>query len=97
LKDIRELLVGNTTKSRYNESDRISIMGRVNSAMNTMRTTYGPTLTHRQDFEIAKEEFEALIGQIKELVEMDFVNLQKKLEAAGLPWTSGRPIPELKR
>jgi hypothetical protein len=97
LKDMRELLVGNTIKSRYNESERISILGRVNSAMNAMRTTYGPTKTHRQDFEIAKEEFEALIGQIKELTEIDFVNLQKKLEAAGLPWTSGRPIPKLKR
>ena len=29
------------------------------------------------------------------LVEGDFVNLQKKLEAAGLPWTAGRPIPQL--
>jgi photosystem II stability/assembly factor-like uncharacterized protein len=97
LKDIRELLAGNTTKSRYNESDRISVMSRVNSAMNAMRTTYGPTLTHRQDFDIAKKEFEVLIGQIKELIEIDFINLQKKLEVAGLPWTSGRPIPELKK
>ena len=71
-------------------------MSRVNSAMNAMRSTYGPTQTHRQDFEIAQEEFEALIGRIKELIEIDFVNLQKNLESAGLPWTSGRPIPELK-
>jgi hypothetical protein len=97
LKDIREILVGNTTKSRYDEPDRISVMGRVNSAMNAMRTTYGPTITHQQDFEIAKEEFEALLGQIKELIEIDFVNLQNNLEAAGLPWTSGRPIPKLKK
>ena len=96
LKDIRELLIGNTTKSRYDEPDRLSIMNRVNSAMNAMRSTYGPTLTHRQDFEIAQEEFESVLGQIKELIEIDLVNLQKKLEAAGLPWTSGRPIPELK-
>jgi hypothetical protein len=65
--------------------------------MNAMRSTYGPTLTHRQDYEIAQEEFEALLGQIKELIEIDFVNLQKNLELAGLPWTSGRPIPELKK
>ncbi|MHC4244696.1 MAG: hypothetical protein ACYSU4_19980, partial [Planctomycetota bacterium] len=96
LKDIRELLIGNTTKSRYDEPDHISIMRRVNSSMNAMRSTYGPTQTHRGDFEIAKEEFEALVGLIKKLVEIDFVNLQKKLETAGLPWTSGRPIPEIK-
>ncbi len=97
LKDIRELLMGNTVKSRYNEPERISIMGRVNSAMNAMRTTYGPTKTHRQDFKIAQEKFEDLLGQVKELIEIDFINLQKKLETAGLPWTSGRPIPKLEK
>ncbi|MCP4611205.1 MAG: glycosyl hydrolase [Planctomycetes bacterium] len=97
LKDIRELLIGNTTKSRYDEPERLSIMRRASSAMNAMRSTYGPTLTHRQDFEIAQDEFESVLGQIKELIEIDLVNLQKKLEEAGLPWTSGRPIPELKK
>ena len=97
LKDIRELLVGNTSKSRYNEPDRLSIMSRINSAMNAMGSTYGPTQTHRRDYEIAQEEFETILGRLKELIEVDFVNLQKELEAAGLPWTSGRPIPKLKK
>ncbi len=97
LKDIRELLLGNTAKSRYNEPDRLSIMSRVNSAMNAMSSTYGPTKTHRRDYEIAQEEFETVLGQVKKLIEVDFVNLQRNLEAAGLPWTSGRPIPELKK
>jgi hypothetical protein len=55
------------------------------------------TQTHRQDYEIAQEEFETILGQLKELIEVDFVNLQKKLKEADLPWTSGRPIPELKK
>jgi hypothetical protein len=97
LKDIRELLVGNTAKSRYDEPDRLSIMSRINWAMNAMRSTYGPTQTHRRDYEIAQEEFETVLGQLKELIEVDFVNLQKNLDAAGLPWTPGRPIPELKK
>ncbi|MHC4098164.1 MAG: WD40/YVTN/BNR-like repeat-containing protein [Planctomycetota bacterium] len=97
LKDILELLVGNTAKSRYREPDRLSIMNRVSSAMNAVRSTYGPTQTHRRDYEIAQEEFETVLGQLKELIEVDFVNLQKNLEAAGLPWTSGRPIPGLKK
>ena len=97
LKDIRESLVGGTTKSQHNESERISILGRINSAMYAMGTTYGPNKTNRQDFKIAQEEYDAIIGQLKELIEIDFVKLQEKLEEAGLPWTSGRPIPELKK
>jgi photosystem II stability/assembly factor-like uncharacterized protein len=95
LRDIRETLGGGTVISQHSEPDRISIMNRISSAMSGARTTYGPTKTNRQDFEIAKEEFEAVHGQVKRLVEGDFVNLQKKLEAAGLPWTAGRPIPKL--
>jgi len=62
-----------------------------------MRSTYGPTQTHRQDYEIAQEEFETILGQLKELIEVDFVNLQKKPEKTDLPWASGQPIPELKK
>ena len=97
LKDIRELLVGNTAKSRYREPDRLSIMSRINWAMNAMRSTYGPTQTHLRDYKIAQEEFETVLDQMKKLIEVDFVNLQKNLEVAGLPWTSGRPIPGLKK
>ncbi len=96
LKDVRELLAGGTVKSGFNEPDRISIRRRVGSANNAIKSTYGPTKTHRQDYAIAREEFEAVLGRVKKLIETDFVNLQKKLEAAGVPWTPGRPIPELK-
>ena len=96
-KDIVERLAGNTVKSQYREPDRLSTMTRINSAMSGMRSTYGPTQTHRRDCEIAREEFETILGQVRELIEVDFVNLQRKLEEAGLPWTSGRPIPDLKK
>ena len=29
------------------------------------------------------------------MLEVDLVGLQKKLDQAGVPWTSGRPIPKL--
>ncbi|MEA3224579.1 MAG: glycosyl hydrolase, partial [Planctomycetota bacterium] len=96
LKDLRKTLAGGTVISRHNEPDRISITNRASSAMSAAGSTYGPTKTHRQDYEIAKEQFEAVHGQVKKLIEGDFVKLQRNLEAAGLPWTAGRPIPQLK-
>ena len=97
LKDIRKSLAGGTVISQHNEPDRVSVANRVNSAMSGAGSTYGPTKTQRQDYEIAKQEFEAVLGKVKRLIEGDFVNLQRNLEAAGLPWTSGRPIPQLKK
>ena len=52
-----------------------------------------PLHKRQQDFTHAFE----LSASVKELIEADFVNLQKKLDDAGLPWTSGRAIPELKK
>ncbi|UCD95465.1 MAG: glycosyl hydrolase [Candidatus Zixiibacteriota bacterium] len=95
LKDIRETLGGGSVISRHDEPDQLSIMNRINGAMSGAGSTYGPTKTNRQDYEIAKEEFESVRGQAKRLIETDFVNLQKDLETAGVPWTSGRPIPRL--
>lgn len=97
LKDVSTLLVGRTVKSRHSEPDRLSIMNRVNSALSTSGSTHGPTQTHRRDYQIAREEFEAVLGQIRESIEADFAGLQRDLEAAGLPWTSGRPIPNLRQ
>ncbi|MHC4330212.1 MAG: VPS10 domain-containing protein [Planctomycetota bacterium] len=97
LKDSSESLAGRGTKRQYGEPDRISILSRVNWAMNGAGSIHGPTKTHRQDYEIAKEEFEAVLGPVKKLIEVDFVRLQKDMEAAGLPWTPGRPIPTLKQ
>ncbi|MHC4073086.1 MAG: hypothetical protein ACYTGS_13800, partial [Planctomycetota bacterium] len=107
LKDSSESLAGRGTKRQYGEPDRISILSRVNWAMNGAGSVnwamngagsiHGPTKTHRQDYEIAKEEFEAVLDPVKKLIEVDFVRLQKDMEAAGLPWTPGRPIPTLKQ
>ena len=98
LEQLTERMRGNRRRSRYNDAEPVSVAARLGTVMSgSFRSTYGPTLTHRRDYEIAQEEFEALLGQIKEMIETDFVNLQENLEAAGLPWTSGRPIPELKK
>ncbi len=97
LQDVGTLLVGRTIKSRHSEPDRPSIMSRINSALSTSGSTHGPTQTHRHEYQVAREEFEALLGDVKELIEVDFAKLQRDLESADLPWTSGRPIPDLRQ
>jgi len=93
----RRRLTGGTVKARHNEPDQVSIMSRAYSAASGMRSTYGPTGTQRRDYEIAQTEFKTVRAQVSQLVEEDFVNLQKKLENARVPWTSGRPLPRWKQ
>ena len=94
LKDAQETLTGDPTRTKRSQTAPISIMGRIRNALyGTFYNTYGPTKTQRRDFEIAKEQFQALRGNLNELIEDEFVALQKKLDQAGVPWTPGRRIP----
>ncbi|HSO23728.1 MAG TPA: hypothetical protein VLT81_18895, partial [Chondromyces sp.] len=53
------------------------------------------TATHRRAFEIAAEQFAGLEPQLRSLIERDLPALEAKMEAAGVPWTPGRPLPEV--
>lgn len=96
LQDVRAALVGQTVKSQHHEPDLVPILGRLNSALDTMDQLAPPTRTHRRDYQIAREQFEVLRDQVTQLIEVDFAQLQRDLETAGLPWTPGRPLPDLR-
>jgi hypothetical protein len=54
-----------------------------------------PTQTQVNQYKVAAQEFEAVLVQLHQLIEVDLAKLEKQLEAAGAPWTPGR-IPEWK-
>jgi len=64
-------------------------------ARNNWSTTYGPTDTHRQSYEIAARDFEEVRPALRALIDTDLSQLEADLEAAGAPWTPGRRIPDL--
>jgi len=98
LMDAGETLAGDPTRRKRDEAAPPSILQRIRNALGgSMNSTYGPTKTHRRGYEIARKEYGQVIGKLQALIEKDLVNLQKKLEAAGVPWTPGRPIPGLKK
>jgi len=46
-----------------------------------------------EDYNVAAAEFGEQLGKLRTLVEVDLAKLEKDMEAAGAPWTSGR-VPE---
>jgi hypothetical protein len=91
---VRDQLAGDATRTRRGHTAPPSIMQRVrNAASGSLNDIQGPTTTQRRDYEIAREEYQAVSARLKQLVEVELVKLQQQLEAAGTPWTSGRPIP----
>jgi photosystem II stability/assembly factor-like uncharacterized protein len=93
---IRDQLTGDTTRSERSEPAPPSIMRRAGIAYEgSLNSTVGPTETHRQSYAIAAEEYRELRGRLASLIEGDLAELEKKLDKARIPWTSGRTIPEL--
>ena len=98
LMDIQEKFNGDPTKSRRNEPSAPGLAGRLRNAMyGAMGSTEGPTGTHRRQYEIAGEQYEAVVGDLRKLVEVDLKALHKKLDNANAPWTPGRKIPKWKK
>ncbi|MEZ6094204.1 MAG: hypothetical protein R3C03_08180 [Pirellulaceae bacterium] len=98
LMDIQEKFGGDPTRTRRNEDAMPGLQGRLGNAMfGAMGSTDGPTDTHRRQFEIAAEEYEAVIGDLKKVVEKDVPALLKRLDEMGAPWTPGRKIPDWKK
>ncbi|MFV2074183.1 MAG: glycosyl hydrolase, partial [Thermoanaerobaculales bacterium] len=91
---LEEALKGNTSERQMGEPQVPSVAGRLRVAtMGDRLSTYGPTATHRRSLEIATEGFRDIRAGLASLLEVDLPALEKKMEAAGVPWTPGRPLP----
>ena len=98
LTDLRQVLSGDPTKRRRSEPEMPGILRRVNSVVGGVwSASYGPTQTHRQQFAIAAEQFEAFLPQLRAFVSGDLPAVQQMLENVGVPWTPGRGVPTWQR
>ncbi|MEL7335231.1 MAG: glycosyl hydrolase, partial [Planctomycetota bacterium] len=98
LMDIQEAFNGDPTKSRRNEPAAPGLNRRLSVAMSgAMSSTEGPTKTHRRQYEIAGQQYSAVIGKLRKLVDKEIPSLEKTLDNAGAPWTPGRDIPDWKK
>jgi len=97
LYEVDEALSGNRSRSSMGEPSVPTVAGRLRVASFTDgQSDYGPTATHRRAFEIAAQEFLEIDAQLRTLIDVDLPALEAKMEAAGVPWTPGRPLPEVR-
>jgi photosystem II stability/assembly factor-like uncharacterized protein len=92
LKGAQKKLSGDPTLRRYREPTTPSILSRVSQIIRG-RTTYGPTQTQRQSYQIAVEEMGEASTELDRLIETDLRGLEEAMEQAGAPWTPGRAVP----
>jgi hypothetical protein len=91
LTDILVALRGDVALARRNEPTPPSISDRADGiASDLSESLWGPTTTHEQVLAIASEEFAAVLGRLRTLLDTDTPALERDMERAGAPWTPGR-------
>lgn len=92
--EILRALRGDTSLRQRNMNTTPSIGERVGYVVGAQRmSTSRPTQTQINQYNAAAQDFEEVLAQLRQLIEVDLARLEKQLEAAGAPWTPGR-IPE---
>ena len=87
-------LSGDAAARRRNMNVPPSINDRVSYVVGAQRMSISrPTQTQQNQYNAAAQDFEGVLVQLRQLIEVDLARLEKQLEAAGAPWTPGR-IPE---
>jgi hypothetical protein len=91
LLDARDRLSGDTTRTERAQVVAPSIVQRARLAYTGgLYSPFGPTQTHRQAYQIAGEQFQQLRSELDPLLDVELAQLKQKLDAAGVPWTTGR-------
>ena len=92
LKDAQEALGGDPTMASRNEATPPSLLGRLGGAIgsNWGSTLEAPTPTQIAEFELVRAKFDAILSQVRQLINVDLKGLEQAAEDAGVPWTSGR-------
>ena len=97
LRAIQKKMYGDRVSDRLEIDTPPSINSRLFSAIyDGYGTTSDPTTTMKEQLQIASEEFEAALSELKSVIQTDMKALEQKLEAAGAPYTPGR-LPEYKK
>ncbi len=93
--DIRRVLSRDRTALDRAEFAPPSVMQRVSRIVGAQfRATSAPTTTQHDSYAVASAQLAEMSEALRALVEADLAALEAELEAAGVPWTPGRPIPQ---
>ena len=89
--DLLRVLSGDNVARQRNMNTAPSINERVGYVVGAQRMSISrPTQTQIAQYAAAAQDFEGALSQLRTLIEVDLVKLEKQLEAAGAPWTPGR-------
>ncbi len=96
LDDLKVRAGGNPSKEVIGEFDVHNVGARLGKiSVSIGNSTYGPTKTMREQLDYAEKEFDDLRKALNIFANDKLPAFEKKLRAAGAPWTPGQLVPAL--
>ncbi|MBL8959656.1 MAG: glycosyl hydrolase, partial [Gemmatimonadetes bacterium] len=93
LAEIQRALSGDRSLGSRSDAQPSSISERVQSAAGSLgRTLQAPTATSQEQYRIAVELLGVEVGKLRQLMDTDVPALERALDEAGVPYTTGRRI-----
>jgi hypothetical protein len=93
---VDEGLSGNRSRRGMGEPMAPSVAQRLRVALEGVDgATYGPTATHRRSLQLAEQRFSELGAELRRLIDAELPALERRMVEAGVPWTTGAPVPGL--
>ncbi|MEZ5042017.1 MAG: glycosyl hydrolase [Saprospiraceae bacterium] len=93
LKNMELVLQGDETRASRAEFVQPGLMGRLQQAIRGQYSSSGPTQTHLDDFEVAKQGFADLYQSLQQLADKDIKTIHGLLEQLQVPWMPGQGLP----
>ncbi|HET8773149.1 MAG TPA: glycosyl hydrolase [Thermoanaerobaculia bacterium] len=90
LRDMAEVLGGDSIRQQRSEPAPPSLLDRVNNSVAGLLTTQPPTQTYRDSLTLAEQQFAPLAERMRQTIEVELGAIEKQLNALGAPWTPGR-------
>ncbi len=92
-----QALIGNRSRREIGEPMVPSVARRLEVATTGVgSSTYGPTPTHTRSLELAERAFAEVRQTLHQLLDVELPDIEAQMEAAGVPWTPGRGVPDIR-
>jgi len=91
VEQLSERMKGNRRRKAYNDTRPVPVDVRLQTVQDGItRSTYGPTAMHREQYKLAQEQFAAVRQELQVILADELPALERTLDTAGVPWTTGR-------
>ena len=93
LKIARDRIAGNEKQSMFHEWPETTVRQRLwHARYSPTSQAHGPTPAQRESLRLARARYDAVVGELNQIVDVDYAGLKEAMDTARVPWTPGRGI-----